>query len=199
MPASPNPTKRTTPSKSSRAPDRRQITSAAAWSSQQEDGIVTELPSGKIVLVVRKMDLPVMLKSGRIPNPLAGIIQEMIGSGDVNTSTEQFSDPEVFQQMMEMVDASVSSAMVQPKAIRPPVRGVNQATSIHFDESEEAVQARWDEYESTLADPEKNTISTDWISVEDKMFIFFFAQGGAADLATFRKATSTAMAALSGS
>lgn len=196
MPASP--TKRTTQSKRASAPGHDQITSAASWSNQQADGVVTELPSGKIVLLVRQLDLPVMLKSGRIPNPLAGIIRGMIGRGETSLPEQEFSDPVVFDQMMSMVDASVSSAMVEPKAIRPPVQGQHPATSIEFSESDEAFQKRWNEYEDILADVQNNTISTDWISLEDKIFIFFFAQGGAADLATFRTATGNALATLSG-
>lgn len=198
MPASTQ-SKRTTPPKRSGASSRDQITSAASWAKQETDGVVTELPTGKIVLLVRKLDLPVMLRSGRIPNPLSGIIQGMISSGKSELPTEQFNDPVIFEQMMNMVDASVSAAMVQPKAIRPPVKGEHPATSIAFSESDEAFQKRWDEYEAILDDVEANTISTDWIALEDKIFIFYFAQGGAADLATFRKSTGDAMAAISGS
>jgi hypothetical protein len=139
-----------------------------------------------------------MLKSGRIPNPLAGVIQNMIGSGRTDVPDEM-SDPVVFDQMMDMVDAAVCTSMVEPKAIRPPVKGRNANTSIAFAETDEAFQGRWDRYEDALADPEANTISTEWIALEDKIFIFFFSQGGAADLATFRSATGNFMASLSAS
>lgn len=177
-----------------------QITSAASWQKQdQVQGLVTELPSGKIVMLLRKLDLPVMLKSGRIPNPLASIITEMIGKGEQTLPMDKMEDPQVFEQMMTMVDTCVSSSMVEPKAILSPVKGKHPRSGIRFPESDEAFQKRWDEYEDVLNDPLANTISTDWISIEDKIFIFFFSQGGAADLATFRSATGDAMAALSGS
>lgn len=199
MPASTQTTKRTTPPKDGGVVSREQITSAASWAKQDIDGLVTELPSGKIVLLVRKLDLPIMLRTGRIPNPLSGIIHASMSSGKGELPIDQFNDPIVFEQMMNMVDASVSSAMVEPKAIRPPVKGERPSTSLAFSESDEDFQKRWDEYEAVLADIEANTISTDWIALEDKIFIFYFAQGGAADLATFRESAGNAMAAISGS
>lgn len=194
MPASTTENKRHTPKKTP------QITSAQAWSQGQADGVVTELPSGKIVMLVRKLDLPVMLRSGRIPNPLAGVIRKMINGGQEKPGLpeEMSQDPVVFEQMMDMVDNAVAAAMVEPKAIVPPTKGKHPSTAIGFSETDEAFQKRWNDYEDVLADVEANTISTDWVSLEDKIFIFFFSQGGAADLATFRTATGNAMAALSG-
>lgn len=186
MPASPTP-----------AP---QITSAASWAQQEIAGVVTELPSGKVVMLRRTLDLPVMLKSGRIPNPLAQVIQRMISKGQSELPSEDMADPVVFQQMMDMVDTSVAAAMVEPKAVVPPVKGKRSGSGIPFPETDEQFQERWASFEEVVNHPEvHNAVSTDLISIEDKIFIFFFAQGGAADLATFRSATNNALASLSGS
>lgn len=174
------------------------ITSAATWNTGAA-GVVTELPSGKHVLLVRKLDLPLMLKSGRIPNPLARVIRDMIAAGKSEIPAEDMQDEAVFTQMMDMVDMSVVAAMVEPKALRPPVKGRADKDNFGFQESEEEYRKRVIAFEEILNDPEANTISTDWIELPDKMFIFFFSQGGAADLATFRTATSNALAALSAS
>jgi hypothetical protein len=192
MAASPTRTRTTAPK------GKPQITSAASWQNGTEaEGVVTELPSGKFVMLVRKLDLPLMLRSGRIPNPLSQVIQRMISSGKKEVPTEDMADPVVFQQMMDMVDISVSAAMVEPKALVPPMLGKRPGTAFNVPETEEDFQRRVDEFQAVLDDPEANTISTDWISIEDKIFIFFFSQGGAADLAQFRRATGNAMAAIS--
>lgn len=178
-----------------------QITSAASWQTATEaEGLVTELPSGKVVMLVRKLDLPVMLRAGRIPNPLSGIIQKMIGSGQKGAMPEEaMTDPVVFEQMMDMVDVSVCSAMVEPKAMRPPIKGKRLNSLMTTPETDEEFAERCEKFDAILASPDFNTISTDWMSLEDKIFIFFFSQGGAADLATFRSTTNNALAAISGS
>src|SRR6478735_3722081 len=193
-----NPNKRTTPPKARLS--EAVVTSASEWSASPSmpEGVVIELPSGRSCRAARLLNLESLLRSGRIPNPLAGVVQKMMDNRETSFAPEQMNDPEMSGQMLDMVDNAVENCMLEPKAIRPPMRGHRPLTGAKFDESDEEYNERLAHYDEILSNPaEYNTISTEWMSIEDRVFLFFFSQGGAADLATFRSTTRRAMASVS--
>ncbi len=199
--ANPNtPNKRTTPRRPRSTHVVTTVTSAADWSAStsREEGQVVELPSGRSVRAIRLLNMEVLLRSGRIPNPLAAVIHKMMENRQTNFEAEDLQDPEVANQMLGMVDIAVEGCMIEPKAIRPPVIGVRPMTGATFEETEEAFNQRLQEFEDIVGNPAVyNTVSTELIGLEDKMYLFFFSQGGAAELATFRSTTQRAMASVS--
>lgn len=95
----------------SRNPKNLQVTPVEAWGKQQtstEEGFVTELPSGNVVRMTRTLDLAEMLSTGRIPNPLAAIVQDMMAKG-----TEVFpptDDMKTIEQLMDLLNATFCRA-----------------------------------------------------------------------------------------
>lgn len=133
--------------------------------------------------VVRTMDLMHLLKAGRIPNPLSGMVQKMVDNKDANVRVEDL-DPAALTAMLELVDNTVLKSVIEPVIEQPPAP--------EPDESGEAYAARINDWR-----PSPDAIALSWIDMEDRMFIFTFAQGFAADLATFREEQKAAMEQLS--
>lgn len=183
--------KRTTPPKSAK-PKREDDegnplvpTSADAWGTREvpkEEGFVTELPSGNVVRMRRTLDLPVLLRSGQIPNPLAQIVRRMMDTQNPNFSTTEMTG-EVLWQFMDLIDNTTMRCIVEPKLSSPPRRKKKES---------------WEEWtESIMAwEPEEGTVSIFAIDLNDKLFVFALSQGMAADLASFREQTDAAMASL---
>lgn len=151
------------------------------WGAKKptEDGFVTELPSGEIVKMRRTLDLPVLLATGRIPNPLANIVQQMMQQGTTAFPAEM-QDMNAVKQLMELLDSTVVACILEPPFSKPDARG--------DDESEEEWTARLTEWK-----PDEGTVSIYAMDVQDKMYVFAVAQGGAADLARFREEQAAAL------
>lgn len=139
-----------------------QTTDAASWSSPRLAGRVLELPSGKVARVRRSIDLVTMLKTGQIPNPLAGIVQEMIRQQAVAFPTEKM-DEAALNQMIDLVDKTCIASFVEPKVEAVP-------EGIHPDSHE----------------PQPGFISIADVELRDRFFVFGYVQGGATDLRPFR-------------
>lgn len=133
------------------------------------------LPSG-LTCKAGRIDLQVFMKTGRIPNSLRGMVDRAMQGIDIsqeevmdNIAGEDFAkklldkDPETvqkFEELMEMVDAVVVDAMIDPKVIPAPATEEERSeTELHVDE----------------------------IDDQDKMFIMNFAMGGVRDLEPFRE------------
>lgn len=144
-----------------------EVTSASEWKTAKKQGQVIELPSGKRMRVKRTMSLMVLLKSGQIPNPLAGLVQDMISKGDKGIDMKNV-DLDALKQLLALADETVLKAAVEPRVQDLPP-----------DETDD------------------DAISLEDIEPEDRMYIFTFAQGVAADLATFRTVESEVVARLS--
>lgn len=163
--------------------DTPQVTKADQWKGAATEGIVVTLPSGNIVRVKRTMDLIHLLKSGRIPNPLSGIVQKMVDNKETNMSLEAM-EPETIKAMFKLVDDTVLKCVLEPTVEAPP--------EPLPDEDAETYEERVKDWK-----PAPDNISLHWIDMDDRMFIFVFAQGFAADLESFRKEQEAAMAQLS--
>jgi hypothetical protein len=164
-----------------------QVTTAEEWDAPQ--GVALELPSGKVVRAIRSMDILNLLKAGRIPNPLGSMIQRMVDSSQQGAKVKAPDMSELgmdgLREMMKMVDDCVLRVVVEPKVIAPP--------TIEDDEDLDAYMAR---VQGWRPDREKNpgAIGLNQIDMDDRMFIFLFAQGMAADLKSFREEQKAALA-----
>lgn len=158
------------------------VTSAEDWGkdpSKQEDGFLLELPSGRVAKVRRTLDLPVLLKSGMIPNPLAGIVRKMMDNRDSNFPVDEMNG-EALGQLLDLIHAAIVKMMIEPKVSAPRQRG--------RDESGFRIQETDEEYMKYLEDwaPTVGTVSIFDIDLPDKLYLYAASQGMAADLATFR-------------
>jgi hypothetical protein len=159
-------------------------TSAEEWMSDGVEGLVIDLPSGKTVRCKRTMDMLTLLKAGKIPNPLAGVMQSMIDRGQTMPSMEDL-DPGSIIEMLKMIDETVVDAVTEPKFIAPP-----QPTE---EEDGDTYKARLKVWGSEM---HEGRVPLTKLSLEDRMFIFAFAQGFAADLKTFREQQEDGMASM---
>ena len=158
-----------------------QVTSRSQWKGAQKEGQLVPLPSGNVVRIVRTMDLLHLLKAGKIPNPLAGIVQGMVDKRQTTIDQSEL-DMDTIKETMKLVDDTVLKVVTEPKIVAPP--------DPEEGETEEAYALRINSWEPE--DPE--AVPLTWLDMDDRMFIFVFAQGFAADLATFRAEPDKAVA-----
>lgn len=165
-------------------------TSASEWggsgSTPEASGFITELPSGNRALVRRTHDLPTLLKSGQIPNPLASIVRKMMEDGDPTLLQKETRGP-VLMQLMDLLDAQACKVMLDPKVSRPIPQGMDP---------QNGKKETWDQYMERIEDwqPDEGTLSVFQIDMSDKMYLMSIGQGMAADLASFRSEASAALA-----
>lgn len=176
-----------------------QVTSASEWSTKkptpEEDGFLAPLPSGNVVRVRRTMDMLPLLRAGRIPNPLAGVVQKMIDTGGIDLAgAMQRTGPEATkasQQLLDLLDETWMRAVTSPDFDAPPLRGKVR------DEGGKLVNERetQDEYLRRIENwkPEDGKVSIFDVAVDDKMYVFGLSQGAAVDLARFRSEQDAAL------
>lgn len=170
-----------------------QVTTKANFKGAEKDGQLVKLPSGNVFRVKRSMDMLVMLKAGRIPNPLSGVVQNMVDRGSATPEVEDL-EGETLIEAMKFIDKCVVDSVVEPKIAVPP--------DPEKDETADDYGARLEEWKKGLEDPESphynpEAVPLTWVDMDDRMFIFVFAQGFAADLEAFRAETRAVMASAS--
>lgn len=153
------------------------------------EGFIAELPSGNVVRMVRTMDMPLLLKTGQIPNPLAGIVQGMIDSRTTQFPFDEM-DTEVMMQLLDLLHETVVRSVIEPPFSMPAKR-IRKGKD---KETPEAYMQRLEDWE-----PDPDTISVWDMDMSDRFFIFAVAQGAAADLASFREEQDRALADLQAS
>lgn len=161
-------------------------TAPEAWGTVEtpkEEGFVTELPSGHVARVRRTLDLPVLLRAGKIPNPLAGIVHKMMETGATGFPPEA-NNPQVLSQLLELLDDTFVKCVMEPKFSRPESRNST--------ETEDEWSARVNAWT-----PPPGTASIFKVDINDKFYVFALAQGAAADLARFRAEQAAGVSALS--
>jgi hypothetical protein len=150
---------------------------AKEWKARRQLGFTVELPSGMKVHVRRTFDLLTRLKKdkgdpGAIPNPLAAMVEEMIEGKRAGLDPKTM-DQETVGQMIAMFDQTLEAMMIVPRFQARP-KG-----------------SKWD------WEPDEDAIGPFDIGLEDKVFLFQLAQGGTADLATFRQQSLDIVASVS--
>jgi hypothetical protein len=145
----------------------QQITTASEWKAKAA-GTDLRVPSGALCRV-RRVDLRIFVKQGRIPNSLRSIIDQAMGGkqlDEAEMAKEVMDNPEKLDDMVSMVDSVVVDCVLQPRVKAVPPAG----------------QAK---------DPDQ--LYVDELDLNDKMYIFNWCVGGASDLEQFREEQETAL------
>ncbi len=170
----------------------KQVTSVTDWkkpshiganNESMDEGFIIDLPTGNRVKLRRSLNMGLMLASGRIPNPLAGVVQRMIDQRSTAWPKEADEDVQIQQQMVEMLKETAVAVVIDPPFAGPEARSkVRSETGGFIKETAEEYQARLEAWVC----PEGH-ISIFDVDFEDQAYIFAVAQGEAADLARFRE------------
>lgn len=157
-------------------------TPVTAWgkvSVPEETGFIVTLPSGNIAKMRRTLDLPILLESGKIPNPLADIVQGMMDTGATSFPPEA-NDSKTLKQLYRLLNETVVRCFIEPRVSMPDPQ--------EEDESDEDHRERLSHWR-----PEPDTLSIFQIEPTDQMYVFSVAQGAAANLKSFRAESAAAM------
>ena len=113
--------------------------------------------------------MQVFVKQGMVPNSLMPIITEAMSKGRApkNEDLNLESNPELLNEMMELMDQIAMYCVIEPQLEPTPV----------------------DEAGKPLPPSARNAevLYVDDVDFNDKLFIFQYAVGGTADLAKFRE------------
>jgi len=180
MPGTPTPKKKTPTPKAKPAPAKAASKSGYGLGLANKP-MELELPSGNTCLAIRP-GAQGLIKLGLLDSldQLTGIVQrEHIDSKDpkkqlqaaVNTMA---ANPKELVEGLEMVDKAIAHIVQQPR--------------VYLDEYEDDGEGG---KVALPRDPER--VYADEVDLEDKMFIFQWAVGGTADLASFRKESADLM------
>lgn len=131
---------------------------------KRKQGQILELPSG-LRMAVRRVEMTVFLRSGDVPNSLLPIVQEALEKGkdvDMEALVGKPEDVDLgkIEEIYDLMGAVACQTSVEPK-INP----------VPDDED----------------DRDGDLLYVDELEDEDRMFLFQYAIGGTADLATFRR------------
>lgn len=158
-------------------------TSAADWKKgSKTKGIGSQhevrLPSGNVALL-RRMGVETFLKVGLIPNSLVSIVQEQITAAKGGAEPDEeaigeemtaiLDDPKKLQDVFDMADGILVLVCAQPRVHKTPGPEEERDAALLY---------------------------ADEVDMEDKMFIFTWAVGGAEDAASFRKEQSAMLGRL---
>lgn len=189
--------------KAAARPNLNKTTSVTEWKKPgttatllpQMEGFITDLPSGNRVKMARTLDMTTMLAQGKIPNPLAGVVQRMIDNRSLKLPDSASQDVQMQQQILAMVQETTIACVIEPPIAGPPSRGrmKDPTTGDFIPEDPDEYHERINQWEC----PEGH-ISVFDVSVEDQAYIFAVAQGAAADLAQFREFAVGSLAHVSG-
>lgn len=161
------------------------VTSAAEWGKKpasEDDGFIVTLPSGNVIKMKRTMNMLVLLRQGRIPNPLASIVQKMIDTKQVDFSKVE-GDAKSAEQLLDMLDDQWMSAVLEPAFDAPERKKEAESTEEYLDRL-----SKWK--------PEDGKISVFEVDPQDKMYVMSIAQGGVVDLAKFREEQESSLVAM---
>lgn len=149
--------------------------STAADFKKLKKGTALQLPSG-LVVVARRVDVKdFLLNNHDVPNPLMETITQALDKGqkvDVNkmAGVDQGEiDMKMVAEMYDMVDTVVRSVVLEPQIHPNP---------------------------TSRSEEDENLVYNRDVDDEDKMFLFQWAIGGTADIATFRSELASGLAAL---
>lgn len=175
-----------------------QVTSPDSWNTGKvasPDTQMLELPSGNVVEARRTMSLLRLVQEGQIPNPLRGIVMRMVTSGSMEMPKDAQTDMRLMSQFAEFLDSIAIDTVVTPRISRPAPRGKVKNEAGNFVNPQETE----DEYYERLQDwtPDEGTLSVFLMDANDKMFLFIFAQGGAADAKEFREEQAKSLESVS--
>lgn len=171
-----------------------QPTSPSQWGRANQTidtSVVVELPSGNVARVRRTMSIFRIVQEGSIPNPLRGIVLDMVRNGNPAAFEKADNDPVVMRQFADFLDTVAVETMVEPTVDMPVQKGKLKDEAGDFinpDETEDEYFARCEVWS-----PSEGSVSVFDIEAEDKIFLFVMSQGGVADAKTFREVISNSV------
>lgn len=165
-----------------------QVTSPDSWganaASMPVQSQVIELPSGNVVEARRTLSILRVVQEGQIPNPLRGLILRMITTGEMNMPTGAEHDIKLMTQFADFLDSVTIDTVINPPVDRPTPRGKLTNVSGTYINPDESTDEYFERIEKWV--PKPGHLSVFQLDANDKMFLFIFAQGAAADAKTFR-------------
>jgi hypothetical protein len=156
------------------------VSKASAWGKKSTKPVELDLPSGEVVLV-KRVELPVLLASGAFPDTLMSIVSDKIETATGQQDTpkevdkelveETVKDPKKLAELFEAIDKVVPLVVLEPTVVfhKRLVSPDSNEMEIIPDE-----------------DRDDEILYTDVVDLEDKMHIFQFAVGGTRDVEEFR-------------
>lgn len=178
---------------------------AGKWREKRKQGVELLLPSGEDCLA-RRRDIQEFVREGSIPNSLLPAVKAAISETNPNVNMSDIAKDsdsmDVLRDTIEMLDSIVIKVVVDPvvklvplrkkfkKGMEPTATEVIDAAFYEVDESGNFVLETIPEEERDL-DEQGNPLDVDWIyadqiDLEDKFFLFSWAQGGTSDIEKFR-------------
>lgn len=159
----------------------RKVSSAKDWKKSSSGlGLIHEVsvPSGNVARL-RRPGMDTFIKLGMIPNSMMSIIQRNITKAQRGQEPDEASvaaelaklieDPEKIADILGLADKVLCYCAVEPKVSMPP------------DDPDER---------------DNDVLYADEVDMDDKMFIFSWAVGGAEDLASFRSGQAAGVGAV---
>lgn len=162
----------------SKTPPIPQRTTASEWRAKVAGEDLT-LPSGNVALV-RRPGMDTFLREGVIPDSLTPIVEDAVKKGkglSTAAQKEMLKDPKQIAGVIDLMDAIVVAAVIEPKVKAVPKDADGQP--VPFDERGAT-----------------DCLYADEVDLDDKVFIMNFAVGGTRDLERFRGEHAASVAAV---
>jgi len=96
------------------ATNEKVVTSGREWRRRREEGTLVQLPSGNVARL-RPVSLLSLMKRGRIPDPLSGMIDQMIAQGERPSVSL-----ETYQDFADLIGLVCQVAFVEPRIVDEP-------------------------------------------------------------------------------
>lgn len=152
-----------------KTPENLQVTSANQWGRAVTEGKAIPFPSGNVARV-RRYNIMYLSKIGKIPNKLQAIVQGFISDPAGADLSKVAGDKDGIASMMELLDITCEMCFIEPK-VKKLKKG------------------------ETLAEDE---ISVEDVDLNDKLYLFDWAQGEVDDVEAFREKQERTTRALLG-
>jgi len=146
-----------------------QVTNASQWGKVVTEGKLVPLPGGNVARL-KKYNIMYLSKIGKIPNKLQAVVQGFISDPAGADLSKVAADKDGIANMMELLDITVEMCFVEPKVVRPK-KG------------------------QELAEDE---ISIEDVELNDKLYVFEWAQGEVDSVEAFREKQERAARAILG-
>jgi hypothetical protein len=190
----PTPTRKKTTPTNKQSKAAKKVSSAKEWKGKSSSAkIELELPSGNVALVKRP-GMPELMSKGAFSDSLLPMVQKAMeqAQGRRGAKAAKMDASEIMTDPKKMADAFDSFDRVLVLTVLEPKVLYHRRQTERTDEEGKPV---WEDIPEEERDEE--TLYTDDVELDDKMFIFQYVVGGTADLATFRQQQSEGVAALS--
>jgi hypothetical protein len=95
-------------------------TTASQWRAKREQGVELELPEYGDMVRIRPMDATFFFKTGRIPDYLSTVVDDLINNRIKQVPVPPIVDTEKTVEWLKWLDELVTYALVSPKVVATP-------------------------------------------------------------------------------